>query len=659
MSLSQNQSFQDWKVVEDHLRSTVFTCYARPVSGADANTLGQCFTMWALIMRDLCGASRLRSPVRFASWFTQLANYPLEAISTSLKDLAAFIRDYNRDMGPVETLATFKQLHSEMGKLCRLVAEPFSDWLSIFLRDPNPYTFRVVLTCVEFPNRLTLNDLPELEIIEQEKYLELERDQSTWTYSESLLAELREIVQSGLCDLPDMDFSPSHGNGAVSDCRGKDREAKTVCLLADGLTPRLHHYFCQQGLDHPFVDMRKVSRSKSCRVIFVPKGMTSKRVISAEPTCNMWFQHSILRCLDRWLPASYFKVTMHDQSRNMHLAQQGSMYRTFGTIDLSSASDSITHTLVKSLFEGHWLWDALWSCRSTTATVGRTMVKLNKFAPMGSAVCFPVMCIVFSAIVRLAQERVGVSSDFAVYGDDIVCHSSCFNEVLKLLAELHFTVNVKKTFSPDSPFKESCGGEYYYGEDVTPFRIPRFFQGWTSTADVKENPRLFPSWCSLVNRISDCGLCATRAYMVRRLLDVCPTAPFSYSGRYQAIQSYVPTNWHLREKYETERSRIPVYKPNCCRGRIVRAFQARTVTKPGSDDIRYRILLEEYDKTDREALSMPEDLINLRVGPSHPQVGDVWIPEIYLLDKLLDCADTEGSLLMQVSNGTEWRMVIA
>ncbi|DAD50654.1 RNA-directed RNA polymerase [ssRNA phage SRR6960799_6] len=659
MSFSRNQAFQAWKAVEDHLRSLSFTCYGRAVEGADADTLSQCFTLWALTMRDLCGVSRLRYPKRFVSWFNQLANHPLENIVSSLKVLTSFTRDYNHDMGDVVDFTAFKRLFSEMGDLHRLLVEPFGDWWCEFLRDPRPSTFRVVLTCLEFPGRMTLIDLPEVLDIEKAKYLELERAQDDWCYPAALISDLREIVQTGLITLSEQSFLPSHGSGAVSDCRGRDREAKTKVLLHDGLTPRLHHYFCQHGISHPFANMNVTAKGRYCRVIFVPKGMTSKRVISAEPTCNMWFQQFLLRTLKDWLPTSYFRVTMEDQSRNRELAQEGSLLREYATIDLTSASDSITESLVRALFQGHWLWDALWSCRSTRAMVGNTLIPLNKFAPMGSAVCFPIMCIVFSAIVLLAQERAGVHSKFAVYGDDIVCHTSCFQNVLQILQDLHFSVNEKKTFPPESPFKESCGGEYYYGDDVTPLRIPRFFSGWRAPEDVQRSPRLFASWCSLANTFWALGLCETRAFFVRRFLDVCPSAPFSYEGRYQAIQTHDVSNWHVAEKFETDRSRIPRYKPNYCRGRIIRAFQVRTVTKPGADDIRYQLLLEAYENTRRDSLTLPADLIDMRVGPSQEQCGTFWIPEIYLLGQVAFAALPAGRMLCLVTTDAEWRLVVS
>ena len=88
---------------------------------------------------------------------------------------------------------------------------------------------------------------------------------------------------------------------------------------------------------------------------------------------------------------------------------------------------------------------------------GNHEIRLKKFAPMGSALCFPIECIIFGSIVRLANREKGVNTEFRVYGDDLVVDDRIFLKVIELLEVFGFRVNVDKTFFPYHPFKESCG----------------------------------------------------------------------------------------------------------------------------------------------------------------------------------------------------------
>jgi hypothetical protein len=62
--------------------------------------------------------------------------------------------------------------------------------------------------------------------------------------------------------------------------------------------------------------------------------------------------------------------------------------------------------------------------------------------------------------------------DFRVYGDDIVVRKSIAREVITLLAKVGFKTNARKTFV-EGPFRESCGSNWYKGEDVTPMTLDR------------------------------------------------------------------------------------------------------------------------------------------------------------------------------------------
>jgi hypothetical protein len=57
-----------------------------------------------------------------------------------------------------------------------------------------------------------------------------------------------------------------------------------------------------------------------------------------------------------------------------------------------------------------------------------------------------------------------------VYGDDIIVRSDFADTAIQVLESVGLRVNTNKSFV-HSLFRESCGGEYYNGWDVTPVRL--------------------------------------------------------------------------------------------------------------------------------------------------------------------------------------------
>jgi len=227
-----------------------------------------------------------------------------------------------------------------------------------------------------------------------------------------------------------------------------------------------------------------VSETTPVRVAFVPKTAKGPRTIAVEPSWRMYIQQglmdSLVKSLERRGSPCYFSsVALHHER-----ARIGSENREWATIDLSSASDSVSLRLVSDLFGGRpVLRDGLISSRSMSALLpdGTTRV-LNKFASMGSATCFPVESMVFAAIaVRAMVPELEsgfpdlscvreVSHEVIVFGDDIIVPSSMYTRVVEALALYGFSVNRKKSFFKGS-FRESCGGDFFAGHDVSYVKV--------------------------------------------------------------------------------------------------------------------------------------------------------------------------------------------
>lgn len=219
------------------------------------------------------------------------------------------------------------------------------------------------------------------------------------------------------------------------------------------------------------------------RIVMVPKTQSSPRVIAVEPAYNQFIQQGIKDYMVQRIETNELTkniVNFTNQQINRELALSSSIDRYLGTIDLKDASDRVKNDHVISLFSANKdLNELLQLTRSKFALLpDGTLLKLNKFASMGSAVCFPVEALVFFILVasfRLQKASLpptyrniyNVTRDTRVYGDDILTPASEIEELIRFLHERGVIVSQKKTFFK-SFFRESCGCDAYGGRVITP-----------------------------------------------------------------------------------------------------------------------------------------------------------------------------------------------
>lgn len=139
------------------------------------------------------------------------------------------------------------------------------------------------------------------------------------------------------------------------------------------------------------------------------------------------------------------------------------------TLDLKDASDRLSLDLVKRLYPRNWV-AALEACRSESTRLpdGR-LVAMCKHAPMGSAVCFPVMALTIWSLLTAIAPRCS-HEHILVYGDDIVVPTYLVPSAMLVLESVGLLVNRSKSFTRGL-FRESCGEEYYAGCRITPVRL--------------------------------------------------------------------------------------------------------------------------------------------------------------------------------------------
>jgi hypothetical protein len=214
---------------------------------------------------------------------------------------------------------------------------------------------------------------------------------------------------------------------------------------------------------------RKTTIVKHNNITFVPKTALVHRTIAIEPLINGYLQKGTDVVMRQNLKR--IGIDLSDQQPNQHFAYLGSMpgdEDPFCTIDLSSASDSISIEMVREVLPDDW-FSFLNSIRSPEFNLKGVSRRYNKFCSMGNGFCFPLESLIFAA----AASAVGAGrpgKDFLVYGDDIIVRKSVFEPLVSLLGYLGFKINFRKTFS-EGPFRESCGADWYEGKDVRPFTL--------------------------------------------------------------------------------------------------------------------------------------------------------------------------------------------
>jgi len=290
---------------------------------------------------------------------------------------------------------------------------------------------------------------------------------------------------------------PKHGPGAVAEkltSNGKYRSKywttrlESVFHVGDFLYPSPRHI----GVDYESdgIDFLEPGSELPARVISVPKTQKTPRIIAIEPSTVQYVQQGILERLMHYIHSSFLNEFIGTQSQepNQLLAQSGSLTGNLATLDLSEASDRVSSKLVRTLMHRHNLsQEAVFACRSQRASVpGQGIITLAKFASMGSALCFPFEAMVFLTIIFLAIEkeqghRFYKKSEISqflgqvrVYGDDIVVPVDVVHTVVDLLEHFGAKVGRPKSFW-NGKFRESCGKEYYAGQDVSIVKVRRKF----------------------------------------------------------------------------------------------------------------------------------------------------------------------------------------
>lgn len=481
----------------------------------------QCCEAWALIPLESVGISSSIDSTRQA-----LNNWAKAVVSVDFTEVIEALEVSYRTLikGCDISLREFKAL---VGPVAWMLLSPVKLYLTRFYNNDNALSstdLRILFSFVRFPHKLTFV-MDSLENEALKSFIQGEERLQSLTLEDNIhLKAVNNIIVEWLKDL-DVSFLPvRHGSGSVAE----GSIPKYEKYFALGIDPMLA-YVLRKNSDriptdnyYPFGTYPHVVWDRTSRVKFVPKNTRKLRTICMEPATLQYFQQGVMRLLYNYIDSHDFlssRIRLHDQTQNQEGACFGSMTNSYATIDLSAASDSVSWNLAKRLFHGTPILGLMYATRSTHISLpDKSVIPSRKYAPMGSALCFPIQCIIFAAVVEYiaryrdcARGEKESNTFFSVYGDDIVVPSNWYLPVTTVLNSFGFVINDDKSFH-DGPFRESCGKEYLYGIDCTPiyYRL--------SPIDSAITQHDFVRLCTAANNATDAGLTYLRAHYIDKLL---------------------------------------------------------------------------------------------------------------------------------------------
>ena len=276
------------------------------------------------------------------------------------------------------------------------------------------------------------------------------------------------------------------------------------------------------------------------RGIFVNKDSRGPRYISCEPKEHMWLQQAVGQSLMRHLEKHTYTrghLNFSDQSINGSHALNSSISGEYATIDLEDASDRVSLAVVRALLPSN-LVRLLEACRSSSAILpNKVEVSLKKFAPMGSACCFPIESLVFYLLSTACVSYLRgwdfqrASSKVYVYGDDIIIPTYAYNLLNEVFPEFYLVINKNKSYSK-GPFRESCGVDAIDGVDVSTVKLRR------PMPTSKHDTSTLISWVDTSNQLFYAGFWVTADKLANHLRNLAPLPYVPFQSGIYGITGY-------------------------------------------------------------------------------------------------------------------------
>lgn len=238
---------------------------------------------------------------------------------------------------------------------------------------------------------------------------------------------------------------------------------------------------------HDFSELKEQMNMNHLNLVEVPKTWKAYRLITPLTLLGLFYSYGIGRLVTDRLEAAGLCIAKL-QEKHRKFVIEFSKTLSHATADLSEASDSITSELLNRMLPRKW-YNALKKTFVRQLDVDGVRYSTASVLPMGNGATFPVETLVFYCLIRAIGElsgnfntvvypygsaRIGTSANvrvkavYSVYGDDLIYPSLIHKYVVEVFPQLHLKLNLEKTFV-NQQFRESCGSDYYRGQDVRPY----------------------------------------------------------------------------------------------------------------------------------------------------------------------------------------------
>jgi hypothetical protein len=398
-------------------------------------------------------------------------------------------------------------------------------------------------------------------------------------------------------------------------------------LLSGSYDPRRGIHRDRDGRDFPH-------NTLAAKVAAVPKTNSEARLINVENALRGRIQQGQREAIYDHVeehPLTRGHVNFRDQTINARLALESSETKENGTLDMKKASDLNGLALVRALWPSN-VCRKLESSRtkycyipSLVLTSGKVVpdrwFKMKKFAPMGSAVCFPVEALTFWALgiaaLLIKHENWTLrraSRTIYVYGDDVIVRSEDVEAVANTYELFGLRVNRAKTFVRGQ-FRESCGMDAFHGQKISPIRVKSRLPECVGDAEA------LLSWITYSDSLHEAGYTRAAWLMKDHVESILGHLPYSPDRRFIGWRTEV-FSYEYRRRVRRERDHsqkqvrdvsshwlAPVENGRCLTPRSFIVWGQRPLYQ-GLEEKHWVPHVERIDMSD--SLAFPQEMAYLR-----------------------------------------------
>lgn len=370
--------------------------------------------------------------------------------------------------------------------------------------DSDPMQWAAVFQLRGLAKKLITNVKDDADAKALDKFIEANSLCERWSWSREswslrddiLVGTLKDVVydvfsHSSVC-FGNLDYLSDKGDlGAGMNVKSQDTDMYTKLYMAPLTCSRASIFDLYQRYvsANPRAKSAEFIRSLhwghgptvcESKVSFVPKSNDISRTICTEPTLNMWYQRAYSGQLEKRLKQRFGIDLAIQPDVNREMCRLGSISGRFATIDLSSASDSISLKFLRDVLPREVLHILeYFRCPTTILPDGRRL-EMHMVSSMGNGFTFSLQTLIFCCVVEAVYKVLDIAmsrtyargkaftcGNFSVFGDDIIVEACAYNGVCRLLELCGFRVNATKSFSI-GPFRESCGVDFLNGTNIRP-----------------------------------------------------------------------------------------------------------------------------------------------------------------------------------------------